>query len=54
MKMFSDTLPFYKANFHCHTDRSDGRLTPEECAAFYHDAEGRKAWSSPLRLAEGR
>ena len=38
MKMFSDTLPFYKANFHCHTDRSDGKLTPEECVAFYRDA----------------
>lgn len=26
---------FYKANLHCHTDRSDGRLTPEEVKALY-------------------
>ena len=38
MKLFSDSLPFLKANFHCHTNRSDGRLTPEECAAFYRSA----------------
>ena len=35
MKLFSDTLPFFKANFHCHTTDSDGRLSPEECVAFY-------------------
>ena len=39
MKLFSDSLPFYRANFHCHTTNSDGRLSPEECVAFY-DAAG--------------
>ncbi len=38
MKLFSDTIPFYKANFHCHTVESDGRVTPEECVDFYHSA----------------
>ena len=38
MKLFSDSMPFFKANFHCHTNQSDGRLTPEECVAFYHSA----------------
>ena len=26
---------FYKANLHCHTDLSDGFLTPEEVKALY-------------------
>ena len=26
---------FYKANLHCHTTLSDGRLTPEEVKEFY-------------------
>lgn len=38
MKLFSDTMPFFKANFHCHTVESDGRLTPEECVEFYCSA----------------
>ena len=38
MKLFSDTKPFFKANFHCHTVESDGRLTPEECVEFYCSA----------------
>ena len=33
MKMFSETMKFYKANFHCHTTESDGKLTPAEAAA---------------------
>ena len=37
MKLFSDSLPFYKANFHCHTTMSDGHLTPAECMRFYHE-----------------
>lgn len=35
MKLFSDHLPFYKANFHTHTTMSDGKKTPEECIAPY-------------------
>ena len=38
MKLFSDSLPFFKANFHCHTLNSDGRLAPEECVDFYMQA----------------
>ena len=38
MKLFSDTLPFYKANFHCHTTNSDGGVSPEECVNFYKNA----------------
>lgn len=38
MKLFSDTLPFFKANLHCHTACSDGRLTPKECMEFYKAA----------------
>ena len=38
MKLFSESLPFYKANFHCHTIHSDGRLTPGECVDFYQSA----------------
>lgn len=37
MKLFSDTLPFYKANFHTHTTRSDGRKTPAEVMALYRE-----------------
>ena len=38
MKMFSDSLPFYKANFHCHTTESDGRLDPVDVEGFYESA----------------
>lgn len=38
MKYFSDTLPFYKANFHCHTTCSDGRMTPTQSMAMYREA----------------
>ena len=38
MKLFSDSLPFLKANFHCHTTESDGRLDPESAAGFYESA----------------
>lgn len=27
--------PFYKANMHCHTTRSDGRMTPEQVKQWY-------------------
>ncbi len=36
MKLFEADKPFFKGNLHCHTTNSDGRLTPEECKAFYH------------------
>lgn len=35
MKIFASDKPFFKGNLHCHTTMSDGRLTPEECKAFY-------------------
>ena len=38
MKLFSDSLPFLKANFHCHTTESDGRLDPESAAGLYEYA----------------
>ena len=38
MKLFADSLPFYKANFHCHTTGSDGKLDPESAVAFYQEA----------------
>lgn len=38
MKLFSDSTPFLKANFHCHTTASDGRLPPEAVADFYRTA----------------
>ena len=38
MKLFSDDMPFYKANFHCHTTESDGHVTPQACVDFYADA----------------
>ena len=38
MKLFSDSLPFLKANFHCHTTESDGRLSPTDVAGFYEYA----------------
>lgn len=38
MKLFSDTLPFRKANFHCHTTCSDGQVTPEKCMEIYQNA----------------
>ena len=37
MKLFSDSLPFFKANFHCHTTQSDGRLDPAAAVSFYRD-----------------
>ena len=38
MKLFSDSLPFYKANFHCHTTESDGKLSPLSVVEFYKHA----------------
>ena len=38
MKLFSDSLPFYKANFHCHTTESDGKLDPAAVVSFYKNA----------------
>lgn len=35
MKLFQEGKPVYRANFHLHTTRSDGRRTPEEAAALY-------------------
>ncbi len=38
MKLFSDSLPFFKANFHCHTTESDGALNPASVIGFYKKA----------------
>ena len=38
MKLFSDSLPFYKANFHCHTTESDGKFSPLSVIEFYKQA----------------
>lgn len=38
MKLFSDTLPFLKANFHTHTTCSDGRKTPADAMRTYRQA----------------
>ena len=35
MKLFDEGKPVYRANFHLHTTRSDGRRTPEEAAKLY-------------------
>lgn len=35
MRMFDDKKPFYKGNFHSHTTRSDGWLSPEEVRNVY-------------------
>ncbi len=37
MKLFDTDKPFFKGNLHCHTTNSDGKLTPEECKAFYRE-----------------
>ena len=39
MKLFAADKPFFKGNLHCHTTMSDGRLTPEECKAFYRERD---------------
>lgn len=36
-KGFTDDGQWYKGNLHCHTTNSDGRMTPEEAAAFYKE-----------------
>ena len=38
MKLFDETLPWYKANLHTHTTVSDGKATPEEAIRLYKDA----------------
>ena len=38
MKLFSESLPFFKANFHCHSTASDGRLEPAAVAEIYREA----------------
>lgn len=35
MELFAADKPFFKGNLHCHTTKSDGKLTPEEVKAFY-------------------
>ena len=37
MKLFSESLPFRKANFHCHSTESDGKLSPAAVAEFYRE-----------------
>ena len=38
MKLFSESLPFYRGNLHAHTTCSDGQKTPKECMADYRAA----------------
>ena len=38
MKLFDETLPWYKANLHTHTTVSDGKATPEEAIRLYKEA----------------
>lgn len=38
MRLFSDCMPFFRANFHTHTTESDGRATPEEAMKRYREA----------------
>lgn len=37
VNLIPETGTFYKANLHCHTIHSDGRLTPEEVKKAYMD-----------------
>ena len=37
VNLIPETGTFYKANLHCHTIHSDGRLTPEEFKKAYMD-----------------
>ena len=37
MEMFKESGRFYRGNLHCHTTRSDGRLSPQEAAAVYQE-----------------
>ena len=38
MKLFSETTPWYKANFHAHTTVSDGKKSPEEAEEIFRAA----------------
>lgn len=38
MKLFDESLPWYKGNLHLHTRRSDGKVEPEQAMAFYEQA----------------
>lgn len=38
MKLFSETTPWYKANFHAHTTVSDGGKTPEKVEELFRAA----------------
>ena len=33
--LLDDAKPYFKANMHCHSVNSDGKMTPEELKAFY-------------------
>lgn len=33
--LLDDTMPYFKANMHCHSVNSDGKLTPEELKTLY-------------------
>ena len=37
MHLFQDQKRFFKANLHCHTTLSDGRLSPAQATALYQD-----------------
>lgn len=33
--LLDESMPFYKANMHCHSTNSDGKMTPEQLKAHY-------------------
>lgn len=33
--LLDESMPFFKANMHCHTTNSDGKMTPEQIKAHY-------------------
>ena len=35
--LISENGKFYKANLHCHTTISDGKMTPEEVKEYYRE-----------------
>ncbi len=38
MELFNNKLNWYKGNLHCHTNISDGLISPSECMAIYRKA----------------
>lgn len=45
MKLLNNKLNWYKGNLHCHTNISDGLISPSECIEIY-----KKAWSQFIKV----